>query len=285
MGQQKPLIYSSGILIPWNAANDDFTALSLDVNARATGTIAGIIADNLVDKGAAESVSGAWSFAGGLTATANVTLTGANLICSGSEQIAGIANANLLDKSAGEAITGAWDFTGGSIDIAAGASLKIGGSAVSANFSRALFNQLFDGGNATGHTHTGIDSFLSVTLGETISQWDLVYLDSGTGKVKKADNENLAKSRIIGAMNAGGVIDDAKDMIAHQGEVLGPYTQLANATAGDVVYLDGGANAGKVTTTLPSSGDYRVVLGIVKEADATDGTFYYMGGETPVQVP
>lgn len=285
MAQQKPLIYSGGILIPWNAANDDFTALSLDVNNRASGTVAGIIAANLVDKAATESVAGAWTFAGGLTATANVTLNGGNLVCSGAEQIAGIANANLLDKSAAEAITGAWDFTGGSIDIAAGASLKIAGAAVSANFNRAKFNELFDGGNATGHTHTGLDSFLSVTLGETVAQYDFVYLDSVSAKVKKADNENLAKSRILGAMNEGGNIDDAKDMIAHQGEVLGPYTQLANLTAGDVVYLDGGANAGKPTGTAPSSGDYRVVLGIVKESDGTDGTFYYTGGETPIQVP
>ena len=281
MAQQKPMIYSGGILKPWDPAADDFTALSITVNNTASGTIAGIVADNLVDKSAAESITGAWSFAG-LTSTADLTLNGGNLVCAGAETIAGIANANLVDKAAVESIAGAWDFA--ALDIPAGASLKIGGVSATANFTQVKFDELFDGGNATGHTHTGLDNFLSVTLGETIAQWDFVYIDSTTGKVLKADNEVLAKSRIIGAMNAGGILDNARDMIAHQGEVLGPYTQLANATDGAVVYLDGGANAGKVTTTAPAGGEYRVVVGVVKEADVTDGTFYYMGGETPILV-
>ena len=277
-----PIYYAAGILKPWDPSTDEFKALNITVNNTASGTIAGIIADNLLDKSAAESVGGAWTFTG-IPTVNGVALTGAGgATITGFTSIEGIAAANLLDKSAVESVSGAWDFT--TLDIPAGASLKIGGVAATANFTQVKFNELFDGGNATGHTHTGIDSFLSVTCGETVSQWDFVYIDSTTGKVRKADNEVLAKARIIGAMNEAGVLDDAKNMVAHQGEVLGPYTGLANATAGDPVYLDGGANAGKVTASAPDAGHYRVVVGVVKEADPTDGTFYYTGGETPLQV-
>ena len=61
-------------------------------------TIAGIENQNLLDKTAAETISGAWIYSNDIS------------FSSGTVSVAGIQNQNLVDKSAGESITGAWSF-------------------------------------------------------------------------------------------------------------------------------------------------------------------------------
>ena len=110
-------------VFPGPSANSRFEAYAgnalkfttLSTGAKVTGNLeatqhGGIIEDRLVDKMAAETITGAWIFtgAGAITATS----------------YGGITEANLLDKSATETITGAYTFTGGitltSGDIVAG---------------------------------------------------------------------------------------------------------------------------------------------------------------------
>ena len=72
---------------------------TLTAAAIAATTYDGIAAANLVDKSAAESITGTWTF---------TTLVGGALTAT---SYGGITEANLVDKSAGETVTGAWNFS------------------------------------------------------------------------------------------------------------------------------------------------------------------------------
>lgn len=72
---------------------------TLTAAAIAATTYDGIAAANLVDKSAAESISGTWTF---------TNLVGGTLTATTYD---GIAAANLVDKSAAESVSGAWNFT------------------------------------------------------------------------------------------------------------------------------------------------------------------------------
>jgi hypothetical protein len=71
----------------------------------ATVEVAGIQNQNLLDKTANESISGAWTFA------SNISFDNT------SRTIAGIQNQNLLDKTANETITGDWAFQGSTFTV------------------------------------------------------------------------------------------------------------------------------------------------------------------------
>jgi hypothetical protein len=73
-----------------------------DFDALTATSYGGITEANLLDKSAAETVSGAWSF--GSTVAVTGALTAASF--------GGITSANLVDKSATETISGNWTFNG-----------------------------------------------------------------------------------------------------------------------------------------------------------------------------
>jgi hypothetical protein len=91
--------------------DDDITGVNSITFTDVDGTIAGIANKNLVDKSAAESITGTWTFSQIDFALATST-------------IGGIENQNLVDKSATESITGTWTFS--QIDFALATS-TIGG--------------------------------------------------------------------------------------------------------------------------------------------------------------
>lgn len=72
-----------------------------DFDAITATSYGGIAEANLLDKSAAETVSGAWAFG------STVDITGALTAAS----FGGITSANLLDKSATETVSGAWTFS------------------------------------------------------------------------------------------------------------------------------------------------------------------------------
>lgn len=78
------------------------TAAIISASGAITGaSFGGITSANLVDKSAAESIAGTWTFTNLVGGTLTATTYG------------GIAQANLVDKSAAETVAGQWNFTTG----------------------------------------------------------------------------------------------------------------------------------------------------------------------------
>jgi len=89
-----------------------------DFDALTATSFEGIAAANLLDKSAAETISGAYTITGGLTLTTNPLIAGtidADFDALTATSFGGITSANLLDKSATEVVTGGWTFQGGVI--------------------------------------------------------------------------------------------------------------------------------------------------------------------------
>ncbi len=82
------------------SASPTFTGTLTAAAIEAT-TYDGIAAANLVDKSAAESIAGTWTF---------TTLVGGTLTAT---SYGGITEANLVDKSAAETVAGQWNFSTG----------------------------------------------------------------------------------------------------------------------------------------------------------------------------
>jgi hypothetical protein len=103
----------------------DGSTLAINANTTITGTLDvtgaltaasydGIAAANLLDKTAVETVSGAYTFTGGVTMTTGNLVAGtidADFDAVTATSYGGIAEANLLDKSATETVSGSWTFT------------------------------------------------------------------------------------------------------------------------------------------------------------------------------
>jgi hypothetical protein len=135
-------------------------------------TIGGIASANLVDKSAAESISGAWSF-GALTATS----------------YDGVLAANLLDKSAPETVTGAWTFSG---------SVALNGTVTglsSADLSDVATIAMLD----ENETVTGVWTFNDrVDIGDEFVT-DGVASVGTTGTINALSSANVSVIRMTGA--------------------------------------------------------------------------------------
>lgn len=265
---------------PHSSATDDLTVKSLDV-ASPTDTIGGVQKQNIADKSLAQTISGLWTFGANVNASGGATLTGFSAlnVANNTDQIGGIQRQNLLDKTQGATISGAWMYNN-SIDVPQGNGFKIGGSGAHANFTAANFNKLLDGSDCDAlHSHAGLDSTITLTAGAGgVAGGDCLYL-SGNDTVLKADNTLIAKSRVIGFAKGPISASAQGEVIARPGDRIGPTPMLANAAAGSPVYLGTG---GGITTNVPTGGNYKVLLGYVLEADATDGTFLFGGISEPV---
>jgi hypothetical protein len=89
-------------------ANITAGTVDADFDAVTATSYGGITEANLVDKSAAETIAGSWTFTANIVAgTADADFDAVTATSYG-----GITEANLVDKSASETISGAWTFTG-----------------------------------------------------------------------------------------------------------------------------------------------------------------------------
>lgn len=232
-------------------------------------SIEGILSGNLVDKSAAESISGVWSF------DANPKIQDA-----GNDNYATLAVADLaadrvytMPEAGADAYfvmsEGDMTINGEKIfsNIDLNSQFQIGGVATSANVSAANLGTLTAGSTSNAdslHSHTG--AAIEMTAGENLAQAgakDVVYI-SANDTVAKASASALATAKAIGfAVTA--VSSAAQAFIATNGsKIIGV---LSGATAGAQYYLS--TTAGALSTSIPTqSGE--VIMPIGFALNATD---------------
>lgn len=131
------------------------------------------------------------------------------------------------------------------------------GKGIALNSQGKLDSTLFPAG-------LGADS-KALTAGEALSAGNLVYIDSATGKVFKADGTNIAKAAVGFVLSAAAL--NAPVTIYFEGTITG----LAGLTVGSMYFLNPAAAGGVTTTVTTTAG--QIVQRIGYAISATEINF------------
>lgn len=221
-------------------------------------TIGGITEANLVDKSAAESITGAWDFSG---ATSLAIPAAEDPTVNANGEIAIDTNANLAGNIDRPLLT----YYANSIQMWA-----IGVDALPSTDGYVLkYDAANDKFIFAQESDPVVSDLVSFTydegVGPTTSKGDVLYMKATNNTVARADADTISQGdTIIGITNDAGPIAQGAsvNVFVTRGKVI--TGALSGATAGTVMYLS--ATPGPPTATPPSGGPALVKVGIAKNA-------------------